>query len=74
MKSGTHNATPVGVAPHPPQCIDCGNVYHIAQGHRCAYPRDEYEADVAKRPLYHDGKPRKTWGQLSDIARWSWGR
>jgi hypothetical protein len=33
-----------------------------------------YEADVAKRPRYDGGAPRKTWEQLSDIARWSWGR
>lgn len=33
-----------------------------------------YEADVAARPIYHDGTSRKTWAQLSDIARWSWTR
>ena len=34
----------------------------------------DYEADVAKRPTYHDGRPRKTWEQLCDVARWSWNR
>jgi hypothetical protein len=29
-------SSPAGVAPHSAQCLDCGNVYHIAQGHRCA--------------------------------------
>jgi hypothetical protein len=34
--------------------------------------RRDYEADVQKRPLYHDGTPRRPWDQLSAIARWSW--
>lgn len=33
-----------------------------------------YEADLQRQPLYHDGTPRKSWDQLSDIARWSWNR
>ncbi len=33
-----------------------------------------YEADVAKRPLYHDGTPRKPWTQLGDVEKWSWIR
>lgn len=33
-----------------------------------------YEADVKRRPRYHDGTPRKTWAQLSDIAHDSWER
>lgn len=36
--------------------------------------RAAYEADVAKRPTYHDGSPRKTWDQLGDVERWSWAR
>ena len=36
--------------------------------------RYAYEADIAVRPLYHDGKPRPSWDQLSEIARWSWTR
>jgi hypothetical protein len=32
----------------------------------------DYERDVARRPTYHDGRPRATWDELSDIARWSW--
>lgn len=33
-----------------------------------------YEQDLAARPRYHDGTPRRTWAQLDDIARWSWER
>ncbi len=33
-----------------------------------------YSADVAARPTYHDGTPRKTWEQLDEVARWSWQR
>lgn len=33
-----------------------------------------YEADVAARPLYHDGAPRRTWDQLDEWYRWSWER
>lgn len=36
--------------------------------------RPLYEADVARIANYSDGTPRKTWEQLDDIARWSWGR
>lgn len=34
----------------------------------------DYEADVSRKPTYHDGTPRKTWSELSAIARWSWER
>lgn len=33
-----------------------------------------YEADVKKKPVYHDGTPRKHWLELSAISRWSWER
>lgn len=33
-----------------------------------------YEADVAARPLYPDGLPRRAWHQLHDAVRWSWER
>jgi hypothetical protein len=33
-----------------------------------------YELDVERTPNYHDGTPRAKWSELSDIARWSWGR
>lgn len=33
-----------------------------------------YEGDVARKPCYHDGTPRKTWDQLGDVERWSWAR
>ena len=36
--------------------------------------RTLYDRDVARRPNYHDGTPRKQWDELSDIARWSWNR
>lgn len=36
--------------------------------------REAYEADVARKPLYHDGTPRKTWDQLGEIEQWSWNR
>jgi hypothetical protein len=34
----------------------------------------EYEADVARRPRYHDGTPRKSWPELGEVEKWSWGR
>lgn len=33
-----------------------------------------YEADVAVRPTYHDGTPRKQWSELGKIEQWSWRR
>lgn len=33
-----------------------------------------YEADLAKRPLYHDGTPRPTWDKLRPLGKWSWSR
>lgn len=34
----------------------------------------DYEADVKRRPTYHDGTPRVSWDALDDVARWSWER
>ena len=34
----------------------------------------DYESDLARRPLYHDGRRRKTWNQLGEVERWSWDR
>jgi len=34
--------------------------------------RNVYEADIALRPTYHDGTPRKSWDQLSEVCRSSW--
>lgn len=34
----------------------------------------DYEADVARRPKYHDGMPRKAWADLGDLAKASWER
>ena len=31
-----------------------------------------YEADCDADPLYPDGSKRKTWAELTDVARWSW--
>ena len=36
--------------------------------------RAAYEADVKRRPNYPNGEPRKSWDELSSVARWSWGR
>jgi hypothetical protein len=29
-------------------------------------------ADLARRPNYHDGTPRKTWTGLTATERWTW--
>lgn len=34
--------------------------------------RAAYERDVAARPLYHDGTPRRAWADLCEVARRSW--
>jgi hypothetical protein len=34
----------------------------------------DYEADVKRRPTYHDGTPRRAWELLDEIAKWSWNR
>lgn len=39
-----------------------------------ANARAAYEADVALRPNYPNGDRRKAWDELSNVARWSWGR
>ncbi|MDQ0510899.1 hypothetical protein [Ancylobacter amanitiformis] len=36
--------------------------------------RESYEASLRQRPNYPGGRPRRTWGQLDDVARWSWTR
>ncbi len=33
-----------------------------------------YESEVLAHPNYHDGGERPSWGELSEIARWSWLR
>lgn len=33
-----------------------------------------YDADVAARPRYDDGTPRRRWEQLPQVAQWSWER
>lgn len=33
-----------------------------------------YEADVAAKPLYHDGTPRKAWASLGAVEQGSWER
>jgi hypothetical protein len=32
----------------------------------------DYEEDVRKRPVYHDGGRRPAWERLPEIAKWSW--
>lgn len=39
-----------------------------------SYGQKIYEADVMKRPTYHDGTPRRSWDQLSAVAQESWER
>lgn len=36
------------------------------------YGQAGYEADLAKRPAYHDGTPRKPWAQLGELERSTW--
>lgn len=31
-----------------------------------------YEADLVRRPNYHDGAPRKQWHELDSLMQWSW--
>lgn len=31
-----------------------------------------YAMDVEKRPNYHDGTPRRKWGELDEVQRQSW--
>jgi hypothetical protein len=33
-----------------------------------------YETDCQRAPRYHDGTPRKAWGELPEHAKWSWER
>ncbi len=33
-----------------------------------------YEADCAADPFYPDGSKRKSWAELTDVARLSWER
>ena len=33
-----------------------------------------YEEDMRCEPHYHDGKPRLTWGDLSEFVQWTWER
>lgn len=33
-----------------------------------------YEADVKRRPTYHDGARRKAWSELGHVEQWSWER
>lgn len=71
VKSANHWAA-VCASPCTVQYPD-GRIVAVAQ---FAEPTGQqaYEADVAVRPLYHDGAPRSTWANLSEIAQWSWNR
>lgn len=37
-------------------------------------PRQAYEEDVRRSPLYNDGTPRRSWDELPDHVRLSWER
>jgi len=39
---------------------------------RDAPGRAAYESDLAARPTYHDGTPRRTWQQLTEFCRQTW--
>lgn len=41
---------------------------------RWATAQAAYEEDCRRRPLYHDGAPRKSWHKLGDVAQQSWYR
>lgn len=38
------------------------------------YGKAAYDADIASRPTYHDGTPRKPWEDLCPVARQSWNK
>ena len=46
----------------------------LASDTREAKGRAAYIADCARRPVYHDGQPRRAWESLCEIARESWRR
>ena len=39
-----------------------------------AIGRARYEADCARWPTYHDGRPRPAWDNLRDWAKETWCR
>jgi hypothetical protein len=54
-----------------------GSVQEQIDRYNSALPargKADYEADVRKRPTYHDGGARKTWEQLGSVEQWSWNR
>lgn len=70
---------PMGVSDYlisdsPGCCAHCGLFHSSAKCPPQMAGRELYEADLLDRPTYHDGSPRKTWEQLSEVARWSWER
>lgn len=44
----------------------------IAQVHEAAPGEAAYIEDVNRQPNYHDGSPRKSWEQLSEVERSTW--
>jgi hypothetical protein len=43
--------------------------------HKARTPgRLAYERDLAAKPIYDDGAPRRSWDQLCDVAKDSWER
>lgn len=37
-------------------------------------PREAYEEDCRRMPLYHTGEPRPAWDDLCDAVRGTWVR
>ncbi len=58
----------------PGSCAHCGFFHSSAICPPNLSGRALYEADLKDRPNYHTGEPRKTWEQLSEVARSSWKR
>lgn len=44
----------------------------LTKKERLELARKEYEADVAKRPTYHEGTPRKTFDELPELYQLTW--
>lgn len=64
-------------------CPECGSPFPLSHYGDCRAAviapdpsaergRAAYEEDVRRCPNYHDGTPRKTWGQLTDVEQYTW--
>lgn len=36
--------------------------------------KELYEKDLKRQPVYHDGTPRKVWGELNEVQQFTWNR